>query len=62
DRIGLLFDTAKILSLFDVDISSAVINTEDKIAHDVFYVQHKGQKVDSNLIIKLIKAIHYVLS
>lgn len=62
DRIGLLFNTAKIFSLFDIDIYSAVINTEDNIAHDVFYVQHKGQKVDSILTIKLIKAIHYVLS
>jgi len=61
DRIGLLFDVARIFSLFDVDISSAVINTEDNIAHDVFYVQHKAEKLDSLLTLKIIRAVHYVL-
>lgn len=62
DRIGLLYDIAQILSLFEVDIVSAVINTEGKIAQDVFYVQYCGKKLKDLRGLSVIKALYHVVS
>lgn len=62
DRIGLLYDMAQILSLFEVDIISAVINTEDKIAQDVFYVQYRGKKLKDIRALSVLKALYHVVS
>ncbi len=62
DRIGLLYDIAKILSLFEVDITYAVINTEDKIAQDVFYIQQKGRQLEGKEALKLLRALHFIVS
>lgn len=60
DRIGLLYDIATIFSLFDIDIVSAIINTEDRVAHDVFYVQYKGKQIDGEGAIGLKEALRYI--
>ncbi|MCX8028347.1 MAG: [protein-PII] uridylyltransferase [Thermodesulfovibrionales bacterium] len=61
DRVGLLFDISKILVAFDVDIISAIINTDGDIAHDVFYVQHRGEKILNSNAIRLMKSIYDVV-
>jgi [protein-PII] uridylyltransferase len=58
DRIGLLYDITCQFSRFDVEIITAVINTEDKIAHDVFYLQQGGQKLDAASILNLLSAVY----
>jgi [protein-PII] uridylyltransferase len=44
DRTGLLFDLARILASFDIDISSAHIATFGEKAVDVFYVTDQSRK------------------
>jgi len=58
DRIGLLFDISRQLNLHEIDIISAIINTEDAIAQDVFYLQYHGAKLTGNLIVKLLASIY----
>ncbi len=57
DRIGLLSDISSQLYLHETDIISAVINTEDAVAWDVFYLQHAGGKLDAETIFNVVNAI-----
>jgi [protein-PII] uridylyltransferase len=50
DRLGLLYDISLWLYKYKVDITSAIINTEDGVAHDVFYLQYKGGKLNAEVI------------
>jgi len=45
DKIGLLYDITIHLHEYNIDILSAVINTDDGTAHDVFYLQKDGGKL-----------------
>jgi [protein-PII] uridylyltransferase len=58
DRIGLLFDISEQLLQYRIDITSAVINTEDGVARDVFYLQYNGGKLASDLVLKILGALH----
>ncbi len=58
DRIGLLFDISEQLFRYGIDITSAVINTEDGIARDVFYLQYNGGKLTYDLVLKILGALH----
>jgi|GEM_PF-739907 [protein-PII] uridylyltransferase len=58
DRIGLLFDISEQLFRCGIDITSAVINTEDGIARDVFYLQYDGGKLASDLVLKILGSLH----
>lgn len=51
DRLGLLYDISTQLYMLDLDIISAIINTEDGVAQDVFYLQYGGGKLDTEVII-----------
>ncbi len=58
DRIALLFDISEQLFEYKIDITSAVINTEDGVARDVFYLQYNGGKLTSDLVLKILGALH----
>jgi len=58
DRIGLLFDISEQLFLYEIDITSAVINTEDGVARDVFYLQHNGGKLTADLILRILSRMY----
>ncbi|HKN19012.1 MAG TPA: hypothetical protein VJW95_04380, partial [Dissulfurispiraceae bacterium] len=58
DRIGLLFDIAEQLFEYNIDIASAVINTEDGVARDVFYLQCNGGKLSADVVLKILGALH----
>ena len=45
DKIGLLYAITIRLYIYNIDILSAVINTDDGTAHDVFYLQKHGAKL-----------------
>ncbi len=45
DKIGLLYDITMRLYNWDIDLLSAVINTEAGTANDVFYLQRSGSKL-----------------
>jgi UTP:GlnB (protein PII) uridylyltransferase len=45
DKIGLLYDIAIRLRDNKIDILSAMINTDDGMAHDVFYVQKNDSRL-----------------
>lgn len=57
DRLGLLLDLCNKFYEFELNISSAIINTEDNIAHDVFYVQQKNQKLSGQIILKVLNSL-----
>ncbi|KAF0185767.1 MAG: protein-PII uridylyltransferase [Nitrospirae bacterium] len=57
DRIGLLYDITNILSTMNLDIASAVINTDDDMAEDVFYLHYDGRKLPPQLICSLLAAL-----
>lgn len=58
DRIGLLYDIAEQLYLNGIDIFSAIINTEDSVAQDVFYLQYKGGKLADDSVLKIMRAMY----
>jgi [protein-PII] uridylyltransferase len=58
DRIGLLFDIANQLYQHGIDINSAVINTEDGVAQDVFYLQYNGGKLTAELVLRILSALY----
>ena len=58
DRIGLLFDISEQLFQCKIDITSAVINTEDGVARDVFYLQYNGEKLTADPILKILGSLH----
>jgi len=45
DRLGLLYDATSLIHDRSIDIISARINTESGLAHDIFYVQKEGSKL-----------------
>jgi [protein-PII] uridylyltransferase len=46
DRLGLLYDATSLMHERAIDIISARINTESGLAHDIFYIQKEGAKLD----------------
>ena len=50
DRIGLLYAITSRLYQCNIDIVSAIINTEENIARDVFYLQQNGGKLTTDNI------------
>jgi [protein-PII] uridylyltransferase len=57
DRLGLLYDISTQLYMLDLDIISAVINTEEGVAQDVFYLQYGGSKLNAEVIINVLNLI-----
>lgn len=57
DRLGLLLDLCSKFCEFELNISSAIINTEDDVAHDVFYIQQKNQKLSGQIILKVLNSL-----
>ncbi|MFA5354015.1 MAG: HD domain-containing protein, partial [Thermodesulfovibrionales bacterium] len=62
DRLGLLYEISSRLHSLGVDIISAVINTEDGIAQDVFYLQAKGEKLGSENTMDLLCSVKEIAS
>ncbi len=63
DKIGLLYDITIHLYVNNIDILSAVINTDDGTAHDVFYLQKNGAKLgleDCLLVLNSLRAVEAV--
>src|SRR5208283_2461164 len=58
DRIGLLFDISEQLFKYGIDITSAVINTEDGVARDVFYLQYNGGKLTADFVMKILSGMY----
>lgn len=61
DRLGLLYDISSQLYLNKVDIISSIINTEQGIAQDVFYIQYDGAKLDSEMISNVLSSMYCVI-
>ena len=61
DRLGLLYDIAIQFSANNVDILSAIINTEDRLARDVFYLQHNGVKLEAEVTLKVMNSVYSVI-
>jgi [protein-PII] uridylyltransferase len=59
DRIGLLYAITSRLYSHNIDIVSAIINTEESVAQDVFYLQQDGGKLSSDTIFRLLEQLHY---
>jgi [protein-PII] uridylyltransferase len=57
DRLGLLHDVATQIHRHDIDIISAIINTEELVARDVFYLQQRGAKLDSETLMSVLIAL-----
>ncbi len=54
DRLGLLYDIARVFHQKDIDIVSAIITTEDGLAQDIFYVQSGGKKIHNTVVQELL--------
>ncbi|MDI6728018.1 MAG: [protein-PII] uridylyltransferase [Thermodesulfovibrionales bacterium] len=61
DRLGLLYDISTRLYSHGIDIVSAVINTEDRVARDVFYLQHVGGKLNAESVMNVLNSIQAVI-
>ncbi len=61
DRLGLLYDISSRFYEHNADIISAIINTEDGVAQDVFYLQHKNGKLNAEIIMKVLNSIQSVI-
>lgn len=61
DRLGLLYDISSQFYAYGVDIIVAVINTEDRVANDVFYLQYKNGKLSAEIIMKILNSIYPVV-
>jgi [protein-PII] uridylyltransferase len=57
DHVGLLYDIAIRLQASKIDILSAMINTEDGMAHDVFYLQKKADRLRAEDCERILKAL-----
>jgi [protein-PII] uridylyltransferase len=57
DRIGLLYDISRVLYEMNVNIISALINTQAGLAQDVFFVQENGTKVSAVTTFELLKGL-----
>ncbi|MBI5212663.1 MAG: hypothetical protein HY957_04740 [Nitrospirae bacterium] len=62
DRLGLLYDISTQFCGYDVDIISAVINTEDNVAQDVFYLQYNNGKLNAEIIMNILNAAGSVIA
>lgn len=60
DWPGLLRHITQVISHHGITILTAVINTDDSVAHDVFYVQKGGRKLDNRLTLSLIASLESV--
>jgi [protein-PII] uridylyltransferase len=54
DRLGLLYDATSLMHEEGIDIISARINTESGLAHDIFYIQKEGTKLDGTDVTELL--------
>ncbi len=61
DRLGLLYEISSQLYRNNVDIISAIINTEDGVAQDVFYLQCEGTKLNAETTLKVLNSIYSVI-
>ncbi len=61
DRLGLLYDISTQFYAHNVDIISAVINTEDRVAQDVFYLQYNGGKLNAEIMMKVLNSVIFIL-
>lgn len=61
DRLALLYDISSQLYFNKVDIISAIINTEQGIAQDVFYLQCEDAKLNSEVISKVLNSMYCVI-
>jgi [protein-PII] uridylyltransferase len=61
DRLGLLYDISARFYMHNAEIISAIINTEDGLAQDVFYLQHKNSKLNVETIMKVLNSIQSVI-
>jgi [protein-PII] uridylyltransferase len=57
DRFGLLHEVATRLYAHGADIISAMINTEEGIAQDVFYLQYGGGKLDNKRLFTILQSL-----
>jgi|WetSurMetagenome_2_1015567.scaffolds.fasta_scaffold00106_37 [protein-PII] uridylyltransferase len=57
DHIGLLYDIAVRLQTNKIDILSAMINTDDGMANDVFYLQKAGQRLSAEDCVNILNAL-----
>lgn len=57
DRLGLLYDITTMLYALGLEIGAAVINTDDEIAEDIFYLHRQGAKLDAESIWQLLGSI-----
>jgi [protein-PII] uridylyltransferase len=60
DRLGLLYDISIRLYAHGIDIVSAVINTEDGVVRDVFYLLCRGDKLNAESVMKVLNSIQAV--
>lgn len=61
DRLGLLYDVSNLLYEKGMNIISARINTESGLAEDIFYIQHKGEKVNGPKASELLLSLWEIL-
>ncbi|XP_044460555.1 ACT domain-containing protein ACR12-like [Mangifera indica] len=61
DRPGLLVEIIKIIADVNIDVESAVIDTEGLVAKDQFHVSYKGQALNSSLSQVLVNCLRYYL-
>ncbi|XP_044479020.1 ACT domain-containing protein ACR12-like isoform X2 [Mangifera indica] len=61
DRPGLLVEIIKIIADVNIDVESAVIDTEGLVAKDKFHVSYRGQALNSSLSQVLVNCLRYYL-
>jgi [protein-PII] uridylyltransferase len=61
DRPGLLYRMCSLFSKHECNIEIALIETEGQMAIDVFYLTHRGEKLDTSRETALAKALHLEL-
>ncbi|XP_044461800.1 ACT domain-containing protein ACR12-like isoform X2 [Mangifera indica] len=61
DRPGLLVEIIKIIADINIDVESAVIDTEGLVAKDKFRVSYRGQALNSSLSQVLVNCLRYYL-
>jgi UTP:GlnB (protein PII) uridylyltransferase len=57
DRLGLLYDIMTMLYALEVDIDAAVINTDEDMAEDIFYVHRHGNKLTAEHLWNLLGSV-----
>ncbi|KAH7547748.1 hypothetical protein ACOSP7_033030 [Xanthoceras sorbifolium] len=61
DRPGLLVEIIKIIADINIDVESAVIDTEGLVAKDKFHVSYRGAALNSSLSQVLVNCLRYYL-